>query len=424
MVLTTRAEFYDWPTDAENEKLLSPSLQIVRTNAWSPRWTRKIGFGDVGIRSLWNHWQAIKRICREQQIDLIFIPVPPYVPMILGRMAHKKFGIPYVIDYIDPWVTEYYWKVPRSHRPPKWPLAYLMSRLIEPYALRKVSHITGVSRGTTNSVLDRYNWLTESNATEIPYGAETDDFEYVRKHPRSNTIFKPNDGLVHLSYIGACIPGMYPAIRAVFEAAALGLTREPELFKRLRFHFVGSSYLLKGNTNHSVTSIAREYGFSEQVDELPERVSYLDSLQLMLDSDALLLVGTDEPHYTASKVFPYLLSQRPLITIFHGDSSVNEVLRKTRAAQSITFSSKDKVADKVEQIYDAVKAVLFLNRDGHEIKDQASLEQFTTRSMAGRLAESFDRASSANAETERLRSGKQLPLTQGAQRRANNISIE
>jgi hypothetical protein len=36
--------------------------------------------------------------------------------MILGRLAHARFGIPYVIDYIDPVVTEYYWKLPRSQR--------------------------------------------------------------------------------------------------------------------------------------------------------------------------------------------------------------------------------------------------------------------------------------------------------------------
>ena len=111
VVLTTKPEFYDWPIDSENEKLLPESLKVVRTDAWSPRWTRKIGFGDVGMRSLWNHWKAIKQICRTQKINLLFIPVPPYVPMVLGRMAHRKFGIPYVVDYIDPWVTEYYWQV-------------------------------------------------------------------------------------------------------------------------------------------------------------------------------------------------------------------------------------------------------------------------------------------------------------------------
>lgn len=131
----------------------------------------------------------------------------------------------------------------------------------------------------------------------------------------------------------------------------------------------------------------------------------------MLDSDVLLLIGSDEAHYTASKVFPYLLSLCPLITIFHEDSSVNEVLREARAGRSITFSSSEKVSDKVEQIYDAVKAVLSADRADHQVNDQANLEAYTTRTMAARLAESFDRALSGNAKTERSVTGKQMPLT-------------
>ncbi|HKO62337.1 MAG TPA: glycosyltransferase, partial [Pyrinomonadaceae bacterium] len=180
IVLTTKPEFYDWPTDPENESLLPESLKVVRTDALSAGWTRKIGFGDIGMRSLWSHWRAIKQICAKQRVDLIFIPVPPYVPMVLGRMAHRKFGIPYVVDYIDPWVTEYYWKVPRAQRPPKWPLAYSLSRLLEPYSLKRVAGITGVSKGTTDSVVNRYRYLADGQATEIPYGAEARDFEYVR----------------------------------------------------------------------------------------------------------------------------------------------------------------------------------------------------------------------------------------------------
>jgi hypothetical protein len=411
IVLSTKPEFYDWPTDSENERLLPESLKVVRTEAWSPSWTRKIGFGDVGMRSLWNHWKAIKQICREQKIDLLFIPVPPYVPMVLGRMAHKTFGIPYVVDYIDPWVSEYYWQVPRDQRPPKWPLAYAMARIVEPIALKKVAHITGVSKGTTDSVVGRYEWLSPDKASEIPYGAEPDDFEYLRQNPRPNSIFKRDDGLVHFSYIGACIPGMYPAVRALFQAVALGLQREPELFNRLRFHFVGTSYSSKPLKNEGVVAIAREVGISHLVNEAPARVPYLDSLQLMLDSDVLLLIGSDEAHYTASKVFPYLLSQRPLITIFHEDSSVNEVLRKTRAAQSITFSGTEKVTNKVEQIYDAVKAAVTAEDDAQQVNDQANLEIYTTRAMAGRLAESFDRALSAHAQTEKSVTAKQVPLT-------------
>ena len=391
IVLSTKPEFYDWPTDPENEKLLPKSLKIVRTDAWSPRWTRKIGFGDVGMRSLWNHWKAIKQICREQKIDLIFIPVPPYVPMVLGRMAHKKFGIPYVVDYIDPWVTEYYWQVPRDQRPPKWPLAYAMSRLVEPYALRHVSHITGVSKGTTDGVVARYHQLSERDATEIPYGAELDDFEHVRNNPRPNIIFDSSDGCFHFSYVGACIRGMHPAVRALFEAVKRGLQCEFEIFKRVRLHFVGTSYAANGTDSRLIKEIAREVGIESYVDEWPSRVAYLDSLQIMTDSHALLLVGSEEPHYTASKVFPYVLSGLPVFAIFHEASTVNQILNSYPYSQLVTFGS-ERPHEKIEEIFNKLQQTIVGEGLKRDFTPLARAEELTTRSMTARLADCFERA--------------------------------
>src|SRR6478672_9147961 len=136
IVLTTNPEFYNWNVDPENNQLVDESIEVVRTNAWRTSWTRKLGVGDVGIRSLWFQWQALKTLCKKRKVDLIFIPVPPSVSMILGRLAFRKFGVPYVIDYIDPWVTDYYWRVPKEQRPPKWAMAYMMARILEPFALK------------------------------------------------------------------------------------------------------------------------------------------------------------------------------------------------------------------------------------------------------------------------------------------------
>jgi hypothetical protein len=99
IVLTTDPQFYEWSVDPENERLLPDDLEVIRTRALSARLTRKIGIGDLGIRSLWHHWRELSRLCRTRKIDLIYIPVPPNWTMILGRLAHARFGIPYILDY-------------------------------------------------------------------------------------------------------------------------------------------------------------------------------------------------------------------------------------------------------------------------------------------------------------------------------------
>ena len=391
IILTVDPKHYEATVDPENEQLLSPSLEVIRTSAFGTRWTRKFGVGDIGMRSLWQHWRAIKRICRERKIDLIFIPVPPYLPMVLGRLAHARFGIPYVIDYIDPWVTEYYWRRPKAQRPPKWRASYWLSRALEPFALKRVSHITGVSKGTTDGVINSYSWLAPEHATEIPYGAEMGDFEYLRQHPRPNSIFDPNDGLLHMSYVGACIPGMHAAVRAVFQAVRAGLDRAPETFQRLRLHFVGTSYAANGHAPRSVVALAREAGIESLVDEHPSRIPYLTSLQVMIDSQALLLIGSDEPHYTASKIFPYVLAERPLLAICHEASSAVSILREVRSASLVTFTREARPADRVENVLRRLAEIISEGVD-QTGTDWPAFESYTTRAMSERLAAVFGQA--------------------------------
>lgn len=391
-IMTTDPRYYEWAVDPETERLLPRSLEVIRTRALPARLTRRVGIGDVGIRSLPYHWRALSRLCRDRRVDLVLIPVPPHVPAVLGRLVHAAFGVPYVIDYIDPWVSTLYRRFPRAQRPRKRPLSYALSRVLEPFALRRVGHVVGVSKGTTDGVIGRYPWLTAADATEIPYGGEPADFEYLRRHPRPNRIFDPGDGLLHVSYVGRGGPDMEPALRAIFEAVRLGLERSPETFRRLRLHFVGTTYVPRADGLYQVRPLAEAAGLGAQVEEHPGRVPYLDALQILLDSHALLVVGSDAPHYTASKIFPYILARRPLLAVFHEASSVVRILQETQAGEVVTFGDDRPAPGQAEEISKRLEAVLSVP-PGHEPATAwEAFEPYTARSMTARLAQAFDKA--------------------------------
>ena len=73
--------------------------------------------------------------------------------------------------------------------------------------------------------------------------------------------------------------------------------------------------------------------------ETTDRLPYFEALQCLLDADALIVPGSDDPGYTASKIYPYILARKPLLAIFHEQSSVVDVLRKTKAGTVIPFRS-------------------------------------------------------------------------------------
>jgi hypothetical protein len=392
IILTVDPNYYETSIDLENERLLRSDVEVIRTRAVPARLTRRVGFGDLGLRSLWHLWHALACLVCQRKIDLIFIPVPPNPTMILGRIAYARFGIPYIIDYIDPVATDYYWKLPRSQRPPKHALAYTMARLMERFAIVNVAQITGVSRGTIDSVIARYPSLKDHLTAEIPYGGEAADFDYVRQHPRKNTIFDPKDGFRHISYIGAYTLSMAPVLRAVFAGMAQARSRNPEQFNRVRVHFVGTRYAPGRGQQEQARPIAAEFGIADLIDEHPDRVPYLDALNLLLDSNALLVIGSVEPHYSASKIFPYILAEKPLLTVFHQESNVVKILTETGAGEVISFRDQNALSQTVGKIAVHFQRLLDLPPDFRQSIRWKAFEPYSTRTMSAQLAKVFDKA--------------------------------
>jgi hypothetical protein len=390
IVVTVHPRHYESTIDLANERLLPDNLKVLRTSAFPVKWTRKLGLGDIGMRSLWFHWRALARLCRQKQLDMVFISLLPGISSVLGRLIYAQFKVPYVIDYQDPWVTNYYWSVPKEQRPPKWPLVYAMASTLEPFALKNVSCITGVSKGTTDGVVEHYPWLSNICTAEIPLGGEPADYVYLRKHPRSNPIFNREDGLLHISSVGRGGVDTLPVLRTIFEAIQIGRQISPELFSRLRLHFVGTTYAPNAKDNYQVMPLAHEMGVADYVDEHPGRVAYLDSLQILLDSHGLLAVGSILSHYTASKIFPYIMSSRPLLAIFHKASSVIDIVHDAGAGQTVAFADEADLSTKASQIAAQLETLLSLPTTYQPPTKWEAVEAYTGRAMAHRLAGVFD----------------------------------
>ena len=229
-----------------------------------------------------------------------------------------------------------------------------------------------------------YAWLQGIKATSVAFGVEPQDFEYVRRHPRRNPLFTPKDGLIHMSYVGRGGPDMIAALRALFTAVQSGREKVPELYKALRIHFVGTTYAPNAEGKYQVLPVARECGVEDMIQENPQRVQHLDAIQILLDSDALLVLGSESPHYTASKLFPYILAAKPLLAVFHEESSAVKLLEETRAGKAITFSAARPPLSVVGEIEAALHKLLDAPAGVPPTTDWKKLEPFTARAVTAR----------------------------------------
>ncbi|MEO6630884.1 MAG: hypothetical protein ABIN13_04150, partial [Mucilaginibacter sp.] len=299
---------------------LPADLKIHRVKALSKALTAKAGLGSLGLRSLWYYRKKVNALLKAGKYDLIYFSTTQFPVCILGAYWKKRFGVPYVIDMQDPWHSEYYQDKPKHQRPPKYWFSYRLHKYLEPIAMKQVGGLISVSAGYINDLKARYPELKDAPAATITFGAFEPDLKIAADN-RYKFEHLLKKGFINIVYVGRGGLDMHKAITPVFEALKNGLANQPELFGKLKFYFIGTSYAPAGEGIPSITPLAKQYGVEENVVELPGRISYYHSLVTLLQADALFIPGSDDPQYSASKIYPYLLTQKPLLAIFNENSN-------------------------------------------------------------------------------------------------------
>jgi hypothetical protein len=103
----------------------------------------------------------------------------------------------------------------------------------------------------------------------------------------------------------------------------------------------------------------------------------------------LLLLGSTDPNYTASKLYPYILARRPLLTVFHEASSVVDIVQETQAGTVVTYDnevSTDNVADQVLSEWSAALQRMPFVPD----TDWEAFRPYTAEAMTRKQVEVFD----------------------------------
>jgi glycosyltransferase involved in cell wall biosynthesis len=386
-VATVAPRHYEGALDHELERLLPNGLCISRAAALPASWTRRVGVGDLGIRAYLPMRRLLRRLCRERRPDLLFLPGWPFFTFRLGADIREEFGVPYMLDYTDPWIFPTTPGIDKPWKKAFW--AHRLASLAEPRAIRNASHILAVSEGTNESIRRYYPDLPADRFSAVPFGFETSDFEVVRHRTNSAAYWDAHDGQVHAVYVGVIPPDAEETLRALFLAVTQLRRESPELGSKLRVHFVGTTYDPYA-TKGAVAPIAAEMGLGAVVTEHVQRIPYLDALQLLSSADLILGLGTTARHYTASKIFPCILAGRPLLSIYHRESSVCEIVSAARAGTLVVYDDAERASARVSEITSALeRAVRGWSLDAGP-RTLEAIERFSARSACRHIYQTCD----------------------------------
>jgi hypothetical protein len=281
----------------------------------------------------------------------VYFSTTQFPVCIFGAYWKKRFGVPYVIDMQDPWHSEYYRDKPKEQRPAKYWFSYRLNKYLEPKAMRQVDGLIAVSQNYITDLQSRYPEIKDKPAATITFGAFRDDMDIAQKN---KGLFKPllNGNFINIVYAGRGGTDMHEAVKVLFKSAKKGLETEPEIFNRLRLYFIGTSYAPAGRGIPSISPLADEFGIGKLVIEITDRLSYYHTLITLQQADALFMPGSDDPTYTASKIYPYILVNKPLIAIFNGRSPAISVLSEFGVKHVFNFQAPEDIA-----IYNFLKSL-------------------------------------------------------------------
>jgi len=332
--------YSDAPMDELLLQTIPADITVHTVKAFAKKYTAKLGFGNIAFRSYWFYRKKVNELLSKNKYDLIYFSTTQFAVCVLGAYWKKKFGLPYVIDMQDPWHSEYYRDKPKAQQPPKYWLSYRVNKTLEPLALKQVSGLISVSESYITDLKTRYPQIKDIPAATITFGSFLPDMAIALKNSENFTPLLAT-GYKNMVYIGRGGADMHSAISPVFEVFKNLLTQYPDQYSHLRFYFIGTSYAGQGQGTPTILPLAKHFGLEEFVVEKTDRISYFHTLATLQQADALFIPGSDDPKYTASKIYPYLLTNKPLLTIFNAKSPANIVLKECGAEYTLSYDDAD-----------------------------------------------------------------------------------
>jgi hypothetical protein len=389
VVLSVHPTYVEEQCDALLLDTIPQGTLSRQVRALPAQWTRKVGLGDLSLRALPFLYAAGLKLIRQHQVDLIYFSTTAFAAMTLGRLWKKRTGVPFVLDMQDPWASDYYEDKPKAARPRKYWFSSRLHRTLEPWTMKETDGLVAVSGDYIKTLERRYPWLINRPSLTATFAASERDFEVIRANPQPNRFFARSDGFIHGVYVGRGGADMRRALEIIFTAMRQGLDFNPALFARLRVHFIGTDYAPNELAVRTVHPIAEACGVGAYVTEHPQRVPYFEALQLLLDADFLLVPGSDDAQYTASKIFPYIMAHRPLLAVFHERSTVCDLLHRTSAGKVLQFNDDSQTATLARE-FQADWASLLASLPFAPPTDWQAFAPFTAREMTRQQCALFD----------------------------------
>ena len=301
---------------SKNQTLKQKIIRWIRINLFIP--DAKILWKPFAVRTG-------KEVIEKEKPDLIFSTAPPPSTHLIAKKLSQWSNLKWIADFRDPWTNIFYLEFLRIN-----PISKKINQFLEKQVLRAASKVTTVSDGFFSDSISHHKNIRIEN------GFDPDDLDNLPVSQVKNNKFT-------IRYIGSLKTNQFFK-NFLLILKELGENKEFKDTIRLE---------LTGFIDPSI----REFIESEEIKLEIITEGYIphdQAVRKMAEADLLILAigkGQLSKNVISTKIFEYLLAQRPILAFGHTDGTANRILKETRAGKMFTYDEYEPVKGYLLELY-------------------------------------------------------------------------
>ncbi|GAB5465434.1 MAG: glycosyltransferase [Candidatus Kapaibacteriales bacterium] len=275
--------------------------------------------------------KAIAELFKHEKFDAIYSSSPPYTCSLIARDAKRKYGLPWVAGFRDPWTGF-------ISSPKRWAIPRSIDKGMEHSVFQEADAVEAAWEGITKDAIGKYPNLDRAKFHHVPNGYDPEDY------PDS---FSPelsvSDKLV-ITYTGSMYGRRNP--KSLFAAFQFLIDTGKIDVKNILLRFIGRF----GDEIHQDFDST---SFKDSIEVLGY-VPHSKSTEYLMASDLLLLIvdeSKESEEIVPGKVYEYIGTGKPVLAISPRESAIERLIEETESGFSAPHSEIDSIAENILKYY-------------------------------------------------------------------------
>ncbi len=357
----------------ERQEIFNLYCGIVQSEGWIEEYLKAIQDADVRLipdnQIIWVN-ECLKRIEQRlnlEEIDIIYTTGNPYSTYFLGYYIKRKYGIKWIQDYRDPWMTNAFY-LENYHDNIKG--TEQLQKELEKNLTRYSDAILVVAPKMKEEFVTEYG-IHENKVFGITNGYDEDDFKNIADYCERNKKFT------------LCYNGM------------IYIDRNPLELLRIINELIDEKRIMRDEIQW-IFNGTFEKDWKQKIDAMDQYqivkyngyLMHHDSIQSAIQSDLLILFGAKGEAtkilYTG-KVFEYIRMKRPILSFSTEGGVLTDILKETQTGENFEYDDSKNVKRYLLQKYDQWK-----NGEEEKCGKEEAIQKYSRKYLTYKLAEIFD----------------------------------